>query len=184
MADTFTRRERSSIMRRVVGRGNVSTEQALVELLREAKLSGWRRHLPLLGNPDFVFPGARVAVFVDGCFWHSCPRHLRLPADNRAYWIRKIERNRRRDVRIGSALRALGWRVVRIWEHAFKGQGERARAIARVARAVGLARRGAGGRRAGTRAGGARRMPAPIRRGDAAGPRRSRSRNQRAGRET
>lgn len=142
MADTFTRRERSWIMRRVLGRGNASTEQVFVALLRGARLSGWRRHLPLLGNPDFVFPGARVAVFVDGCFWHSCPKHLRLPAANRAYWARKIDQNRRRDRRIGRALRTLGWRVVRIWEHALKEPGARSRAITRVKRAVDRARRG------------------------------------------
>lgn len=147
MADTFTRRERSSIMRRVVGRGNASTEQVLVALLREAKLSGWRRHFPLPGSPDFAFPRARVVVFVDGCFWHSCPRHLRLPAHNRAYWIGKIDRNRRRDIRIGRALRALGWSVVRIWEHALKDSGARSRAIARVVRAVDPVQRGLGGRR-------------------------------------
>lgn len=139
-------------MGRVLGRGNASTEQILAALLREARVIGWRRHLSLPGNPDFVFPASRVAVFVDGCFWHSCAQHLRLPAANRDYWVRKIERNRRRDQRAARALRARGWRVVRVWEHALRGAGARKRVIGRIVRAVGAARRGAGGRRAGGRA--------------------------------
>jgi DNA mismatch endonuclease, patch repair protein len=160
VADTFSPQERSWIMGRVLGRGNASTEQVLVALLREAGLSGWRRHPPLPGNPDFVFHSARVVVFVDGCFWHSCPRHLRLPANNRAYWVRKIERNRLRDRRTTRDLRARGWRVVRIWEHGLRGPSERSRAIARIVRAVGEARRGAGTRPAADRARAAGRVTA------------------------
>jgi len=136
VADTFSKHERSWIMGRVLGRGNISTERALVALLREAGLTGWRRHIPLVGNPDFAFPAARVAVFVDGCFWHSCPRHLRLPAVNRIYWVRKIERNRLRDRRNARELRNRGWRVIRVWEHALKTAGERSRVVARIRRAV------------------------------------------------
>ena len=148
MADTFSRDERSRIMRRVQGRGNASTEKVLVALLRKAGITGWRRHLRLPGSPDFAFPLARVAVFVDGCFWHSCPRHLRLPTDNRSYWVKKIDRNRRRDRRIARELRSRGWSVIRIWEHALKDPKARARAVARVGRAVGQEQRKAGGRRA------------------------------------
>jgi DNA mismatch endonuclease (patch repair protein) len=151
VADTFTRRERSWIMGRVLGRGNASTERVLLALLRSAGLAGWRRHLPLAGNPDFAFPSLRVIVFVDGCFWHSCPRHLRLPADHRDYWVRKIDRNRRRDRRTTRTLRADGWRVIRIWEHELRSPSHRRRALSRIVRAVGEARRGAGGRRAAGR---------------------------------
>ena len=68
-------------------------------------------------RPDICFTRARVAVFVDGCFWHGCPEHGRRPATNRAYWLAKIERNRARDVRDTRRLQQGGWRVVRIWEH-------------------------------------------------------------------
>lgn len=136
MADTFSPRDRSWIMGRVLGRGNASTERVLLTLLREAGLTGWRRHLRMPGNPDFAFPSARVVIFVDGCFWHGCPLHLRLPASNRAYWVPKIERNRRRDRRTVRALRSRGWRVVRIWEHALKQASDRARTVARIARAT------------------------------------------------
>jgi DNA mismatch endonuclease, patch repair protein len=66
---------------------------------------------------DIVFTRRRLAVFVDGCFWHGCPAHCRMPARNRDYWEAKIGRNRERDERVTTALTAAGWRVVRIWEH-------------------------------------------------------------------
>ncbi len=128
-------------MGRVLGRGNRSTEQVVANLLRANGLGGWRRHLPLLGNPDFVFRDCRLVIFVDGCFWHGCPRHLRLPADNRDYWLRKIGRNRKRDRRTAKELEARGWRVVRVWEHALRTPSARKRAISKMARAVALARR-------------------------------------------
>lgn len=66
---------------------------------------------------DIVFPCRRVVVFVDGCFWHGCPEHCRIPTRNREYWVAKISRNRLRDNRVTTALRSSGWQVIRIWEH-------------------------------------------------------------------
>lgn len=66
---------------------------------------------------DVVFSRARVAVFVDGCFWHGCSSHCRIPTRNRDYWKAKIDRNRARDEHVGAALEAAGWHVIRIWEH-------------------------------------------------------------------
>jgi DNA mismatch endonuclease (patch repair protein) len=68
-------------------------------------------------RPDVVFTRWRVAVFVDGCFWHCCPEHGNIPRRNRDYWVPKLERNTRRDQRIDTTLRGAGWRVVRAWEH-------------------------------------------------------------------
>jgi DNA mismatch endonuclease, patch repair protein len=70
-----------------------------------------------LVKPDIVFPGRRVAVFVDGCFWHSCPEHGTNPKVNTGYWGAKLERNRQRDQLVTEKLRADGWTVIRIWEH-------------------------------------------------------------------
>jgi DNA mismatch endonuclease, patch repair protein len=64
-----------------------------------------------------VFTRAKVAVFVDGCFWHGCPTHYRQPGSNVEYWIAKVDRNVRRDQEVDAALRELGWTVLRIWEH-------------------------------------------------------------------
>jgi len=68
-------------------------------------------------RPDLVFKGARVAVFVDGCFWHSCPEHGDQPRTNTAYWRPKLEANVARDRRVDQALQDDGWRVIRAWEH-------------------------------------------------------------------
>ncbi|MGN9890291.1 very short patch repair endonuclease [Micromonospora sp. L31] len=68
-------------------------------------------------RPDVVFTRTRVAVFVDGCFWHGCPQHGRMPSDPSGYWHQKIARNQGRDSAVDQALRESGWRVVRLWEH-------------------------------------------------------------------
>ena len=117
MADTFTRAERSRIMAAVKARGNKLTEARLVDLFRRHRMTGWRRHLPLRGKPDFTFVRQRVVIFVDGCFWHGCARHLRMPQSNKAYWEKKISGNVIRDKIIRKELRATGWKVIRIWEH-------------------------------------------------------------------
>ncbi|MEV8212521.1 very short patch repair endonuclease [Leifsonia sp. NPDC077715] len=73
-----------------------------------------------LGNrrrADIVFTRRRVAIFVDGCFWHGCPQHATLPATNASYWVPKLQRNKDRDRETDLELRANGWTVVRIWEH-------------------------------------------------------------------
>jgi len=70
-----------------------------------------------MGRPDFVFPASRVALFVDGCFWHGCPKHYTKPKNNRAFWKRKLDANHARDRQVNRELRRKGWRVLRIWEH-------------------------------------------------------------------
>lgn len=107
-------------MSRIRSAGNRSTELRLVSLMKEAGITGWRRRFGLMGNPDFVFPKERVAVFVDGCFWHGCPRCRNIPLTNAAYWAAKNERNRTRDRLVARLLRREGWTVVRIWEHSFR----------------------------------------------------------------
>jgi len=68
-------------------------------------------------RPDITFTRRRVAVFVDGCFWHGCPEHQRKPRSNVDYWKPKLDANVARDRRVDAALLAAGWRVVRVWEH-------------------------------------------------------------------
>jgi DNA mismatch endonuclease (patch repair protein) len=132
VADTFNKAERSRIMATVRSRGNKATELTLAKLFRAAGIKGWRRHAPIPGRPDFMFARERVAIFVDGCFWHGCAKHCRMPASNRKYWLQKIARNKQRDLATRKHLRAKGWRVVRIWEHDLKTQP--ARAIGKIAR--------------------------------------------------
>lgn len=104
-------------MAAVRSRGNKQTELVLAKLLRDNRITGWRRHPALPGKPDFVFRRHRLAVFVDGCFWHGCPCHCRMPSSNQAYWAPKLAKNKARDKVVTAALRKRGWRVLRIWEH-------------------------------------------------------------------
>ena len=86
---------RSRAMAAVRGRGNKTTERGLRLGLVRGGVRGWKlRPKGLRGNPDFLFPEARVAIFVDGCFWHGCPDCGHVPRTNRAFWAAKIERNR------------------------------------------------------------------------------------------
>ncbi|WP_409997644.1 very short patch repair endonuclease [Bradyrhizobium sp. SZCCHNRI3043] len=112
--------KRSANMARVRSKGNRSTELDMVRRLRAARLTGWRRHLRLPGTPDLAFPKAKVAVFLDGCFWHGCPKCYRAPKHNAEFWKQKVERNRKRDKAADSQLRAMGWNVVRVWEHSLR----------------------------------------------------------------
>ncbi len=118
------------------GSGNKDTELRLMALFRAHGITGWRRNMRVFGKPDFVFRAAKVAVFVDGCFWHGCPRHATMPANNRAFWKAKLARNAVRDRTVTHALRKAGWRVVRVWECAIARTRTRA-TLARIARALG-----------------------------------------------
>ncbi len=108
---------RSELMSRIPSAGNKTTERRLAKLLRTHGLKGWRRNYPLRGKPDFVWRCERLAVFVDGCFWHShaCGRNLE-PKRNKRLWLEKLLRTQGRDRRNNRYLRAVGWRVLRIWE--------------------------------------------------------------------
>lgn len=131
MRDTIGK-AKHSWMARIRSKGNKSTELKVVSLLRHHGFTGWRRHWPVVGRPDFVFPKAKVALFVDGCFWHghNCRvfRHLQ----NQDYWTAKIERNKRRDRRVSRALRAAGWTVIRVWECQLKEPSRMLRALSRM----------------------------------------------------
>ena len=117
MADIFTKRKRSAVMARIRGTGNRDTELVVAAFFRRHGFTGWRRRQRVFGKPDFVFRSRRLAVFVDGCFWHGCPRHGSQPKGNAAFWRAKLARNRARDRLVTRTLRRTGWRVLRIWEH-------------------------------------------------------------------
>lgn len=145
MADVFSKRKRSSVMAAIRSSGNRATELRLIVILRSNGLTGWRRGQRIRGQktehggqqqkfsvrPDFVFLKLRLAVFVDGCFWHGCPKHATQPKANARFWRDKIARNQARDRQVNRLLRKLGWRVLRIWEHELKRKDE-ARLIRRL----------------------------------------------------
>src|SRR5438270_725370 len=124
MPDVFNKAKRSQVMSRIRGHGNKATELALVSLFRRNRITGWRRHSTVFGRPDFVLPKLSLALFVDGCFWHSCPKHSNLPMNNREFWHRKLNGNRRRDRLVTRTLRGKGWSVIRVWEHELSRKGE------------------------------------------------------------
>lgn len=119
-------KKRSRNMSAIRSSGNKTTEKRLTLLLRRKGIRGWKLHPDkIVGKPDFVIAQKRVAVFVDGCFFHGCPRCGHIPKTNKPYWAAKIARNKRRDVVISRALRKSGYRVVRIKECQLRTNPER-----------------------------------------------------------
>ena len=107
-------------MASVKSKNTKTTELRFVSILKEKGITGWRRNYKLTGKPDFVFPRLKIAVFIDGCFWHGCPRHCRMPSSNTNYWNSKNQKNITRDKKISKTLKIIGWQVIRIWEHEIK----------------------------------------------------------------
>lgn len=157
-SDIFTKVKRSDVMSCIRSRGNKDTEVALAKLFRRHRISGWRRQIEIRGRavlprrldeatehrrptfrvrPDFVFPKLKLAVFVDGCFWHGCPQHGTKPKGNAAFWRRKFSSNIARDRLVTRTLRRDNWRVLRIWEHELARKHE-ARLLRRIQRALGF----------------------------------------------
>jgi DNA mismatch endonuclease (patch repair protein) len=116
--DVHDSETRSFNMSRIRSR-NTRPETVLRALLSSNNLRGYRLNSKLPGRPDLVYSKARIAIFVDGCFWHGCPRcgDGRSPSSNKAYWNAKRAGNKERDKRNSQELRRLGWRVIRLWEH-------------------------------------------------------------------
>lgn len=133
MADIFSKRKRSALMSRVRSRGNKATELRLIQVFRTNSIKGWRRGSKLPGKPDFVFSKLKLAVFVDGCFWHGCPTHGTQPKTNVSFWQTKIQGNKSRDRRVNRSLRERAWTVIRIWQHELTRKNER-RLIQRLSR--------------------------------------------------
>jgi DNA mismatch endonuclease (patch repair protein) len=113
---------RSPHMSKIKGKGNKSTEILVEAVLIESSLGGWVKHpKEIVGRPDFFFPSQKLVLFVDGCFWHSCPVcNRRVPSNREDFWRQKLDQNRRRDNRQHRQLRRQGYHVMRIWEHELK----------------------------------------------------------------
>lgn len=107
---------RSEHMARVKGK-NTSPERILRSALWEAGLRYRLDYKVPAGRPDIVFPGPKVAVSVDGCFWHGCPAHYSRPRSREEFWSQKLAANTERDSRLTLRLESCGWNVVRVWEH-------------------------------------------------------------------
>jgi DNA mismatch endonuclease (patch repair protein) len=124
MSDVFDKDKRSEIMRAVKSRNTKSTEQRLLSLFKQYHISGWKRGYEVKGHPDFVFLKKRIAVFVDGCFWHGHDCRNTRPHEHSDYWNAKRERNMRHDKYITERFQKRGWEVIRIWECELKKKNE------------------------------------------------------------
>jgi DNA mismatch endonuclease (patch repair protein) len=116
LSDIWTKAKRSEVMSKIRG----TNTQPEVRLRKHLHGTGHRYRLhprDLPGRPDIAFPKERLAVFVDGCFWHGCPVHYQPPASNASFWRAKLDENRERDRRRRARLAARGWAVLRFWEH-------------------------------------------------------------------
>lgn len=120
----------------VKSKGNKSTELKFIDILKARSISGWRRNQDVFGKPDFVFPKRKIAVFIDGCFWHGCPKHCRLPATNVQYWVNKIQGNVKRGKQVNNELKKKGWIVIRVWEHELKGGAVLSRKLNRIKKII------------------------------------------------
>jgi DNA mismatch endonuclease (patch repair protein) len=118
--DRIAKDKRSAVMS-TVRRSGTRLEIVFAEALAARGLTGFdAQPAGIPGKPDFAHRDGRIVVFIDSCFWHGCPEHLRRPASNTDYWQQKVKRNRARDRRVTAELRDAGWKVVRIWEHSVR----------------------------------------------------------------
>jgi DNA mismatch endonuclease, patch repair protein len=120
MADCYSKEVRSRVMSKIRSK-NTIPEVNLRKYLWKNGIRGYRLHNKKIpGKPDIAFIGKKVAVFIDGCFWHGCPHCYIEPKSNTDYWRQKIQSNVNRDRKYQNELESRGWCVVRIWEHEIK----------------------------------------------------------------
>lgn len=120
MPDIYDKAKRSDVMSKIRSSGNRSTEVKLIGIFKEANISGWRRKYDVKGHPDFVFMQKRVAVFVDGCFWHGHNCRNTVPKGNTDFWNAKISKSMQHDSEVTRLFENRGWKVLRIWEYELK----------------------------------------------------------------
>jgi len=125
LTDVLTPDQRKLNMSRVRGK-NTGPEIKLRKLLWSRGIRGYRIHHNLLGKPDIVFTKKRVAIFIDGCFWHKCPVCFQEPETRKEFWMKKIQSNIDRDAKVDEQLKNNGWTVIRIWEHEIRKEPEKA----------------------------------------------------------
>jgi len=139
--DRVSPKARSRIMSLVKSRHGRTTEKRLRAHLVSRGISGWRMNdSSLPGKPDFVFPHAMLAVFVDGCFWHGCRRCKHPPRSRVAFWLAKFVQNRRRDRLVSLQLRRAGWLVLRIRECDLKNSIRIGAVLAKIENLIGCSK--------------------------------------------
>ena len=122
--DTFTKAHRRYVMSRIIRR-DTAVELLFRKLAWSSGFRGYRVKSKILGKPDLYFPKQKIAVFIDGCFWHKCPKCFVRPKSRNRYWDPKIEGNVQRDARNNAELRKQKIRVIRFWEHEIKDNSDK-----------------------------------------------------------
>lgn len=113
MPDAFSKKKRSQIMSKIKGKGT-KLEFKFKELLTGLR---FRYQPKIIGKPDFASKKLKIAIFIDSCFWHKCPKHFRQPKSKKSYWIPKINGNVQRAKEVNKQLKKFDWKVIRFWEH-------------------------------------------------------------------
>lgn len=116
MADVLTKKQRSYNMSQIKSK-DTKPELCLRKILLLSKIKNFRTNYVLPGKPDLVFAKNKLAIFIDGCFWHKCPKCFVKPATRSKFWEEKIKKNVSRDKEINKTIRGLGWKILRFWEH-------------------------------------------------------------------
>jgi DNA mismatch endonuclease (patch repair protein) len=125
MTDVHTQEQRTYNMSRIRGK-NTGPEVRLRKLVFAQGVRGYRIHYNLPGKPDIVFTKKKIAIFIDGCFWHKCPVCFQEPETRKEFWMKKIQSNTDRDKKVDEQLISDGWTIIRIWEHEIKKEPENA----------------------------------------------------------
>ncbi len=133
MADVLSKKQRSYCMSQI--RGKHTKPEVLLRKILWVRGVRYRLDSKLIGRPDLIFPGKKVAVFVDGCFWHRCPIHYILPKTRTEFWEAKIQGNVERDTKNNILLQESGWAVIRLWEHEVEQDIDSC--VARIEKALG-----------------------------------------------
>lgn len=116
MPDVLTKEQRANNMSKIRGK-NTKPEVKLRKMLWSEGIRGYRIHYKLPGKPDIVFIKKKIAIFIDGCFWHKCPVCFQEPETKKEFWMKKISSNVERDIKVNLQLQKDGWTVIRFWEH-------------------------------------------------------------------
>ena len=124
MADTVSKAKRSEIMSKI--RSKKTKPELMIKELLDNRIFRYQPN-GITGKPDFGNKKRKIAIFIDGCFWHGCPKHCRMPKSREKYWVPKIQKNMERDSRYTKELKRRGWTVMRLWEHEVRENPDKCR---------------------------------------------------------
>ncbi|WP_409294054.1 very short patch repair endonuclease [Peribacillus sp. SCS-26] len=117
LSDNLTKEQRTKNMKAIKSQSNLENRVTKALWKRDIRL---RKNSKMFGRPDISIKKYKIVIFIDSCFWHSCPLHGNMPKSNQEYWIKKLQRNKDRDQEVNGYYHERGWNILRIWEHEFK----------------------------------------------------------------